>query len=287
MKKIAATLFFLTAVGLGAAEPEIWYVNGWGGWQSGKGSIDRTLVLLEDFFPSAQLRVVEWDSTGAFHKCARAADAFVGTLVRRISELPEARRRNLILIGHSFGGRIAVRTTAELSRRNIAIREAVFLAAAIPADDRDCVTAFRQRLTPCTNIYCTKDETLKKAYRVFGAGRHALGAIGYAVDGFHHQYCKESAGHGRDGYLECLKARLRTPSDPPVRLELKILYGCKPVPTIFDKGELIDRYRDWRLYRNGFYMIIDPMDRIRAFGTKKQMRESFDDIKRQLKSRGD
>ena len=282
MKKFVTTLAILIAAMLGASDLEVWYVHGWSGLQSGKGSPERTSALLQDFFPSTQVHVEEWNSDDTFFESAKAADAFAEVLAEKIEALPENRRKNLILVGHSLGGRVVVRTTAKLSRKHIAIRQAVFLAAAIPADDEDCAEVFRQRLTVCTNVYCPEDKVLKNSYGMGGEEQpvDALGAVGHDVPAFHHQYCrKDNAGHGVVECLSCLKARMGTPSDPPIKRDLKVRYGCKPFKTLSLGKGLIDQYKGWRLYKK---MIVDPLDWVRAVGTERQMRESFDDIKRQL-----
>lgn len=295
-KNIAAAFAVLVVSALAAAEPEVWYVHGWNALRAKKDSQENAVALLKDIFPSASISVKEWDSLKPFGKSIKRADVFAAALAKQIGELPEEKRKNLILVGHSLGGMIAIRTVAALSRQNIAIRQAIFLAAAIPADDMDCREVFRQRLTECINIFCPKDSVLKSAYGVAGERqyRNALGAIGYAVPSFHRQFCKRDGDkHDAVEYIVCLKKRMRSPSDPPVRLDIEVPYACKPLkavsPELFKLLEPIGQYDGWRLYRRkylkNYYMIFDPADQVRAFGTEKEMRKSFDAVKRQLKIR--
>ena len=284
--KIVGSLLWLgAAVLLGAADQEVWYVRGWNGLYAEKMPEKGVLSLLKEIFPSANVREEDWNSdVSNFTECMRGADDFAASLTEKIAALPEARRKTLILVGHSLGGRIVLRTAAELSERKIAIARAVFLAAVIPVDDVDCHKVFRQRLIPCTNVYCPEDWALRDLFAP-KYDRTPLGQIGYDIPAFHRQYRKtDGSAHDAEQYIVCLKRHLGKSSEPPIRLDIKVKYPCAPArpPRGFRKA--IEKYHGWALFKRRFgkYEIVSPIGLVRAKGTEKEMRESFEDIKRQL-----
>lgn len=287
-KIIGSVFLFGLAALLGAADPEVWYVHGWNGPYAEKKSEKGSLKLLKEVFPSANIHVEEWNSVdGDFADCRRRADDFATSLTETISALPEERRQALILVGHSLGGRIALRTAAKLSGRKIAIGQAIFLAAAIPVDDDDCKKVFRQQLIPCTNVYCPEDWALRDLFAPTH-DRTPLGQAGYDIPSFHHQYCKtDCSTHDAEKYIACLKEHLGKPSDPPLRFDtnIKVKYPCL-LPTHTPRGRSpIEKYHGWVLRKRligNKYEIVSPTGLLRAEGSEEQMRESFNDIKRQL-----
>lgn len=288
-KIIGSAFLFGLAVLLGAADPEVWYVHGWNGPYAEKKSEDGALKLLKKVFPPANVHVEEWNSVdGDFADCRRRADDFAASLTEKITALPEMRRKALILVGHSLGGRIALRTAAKLSGRKIAINQAIFLAAAIPVDDDDCQKVFQQQLIPCTNVYCPEDWALRDLFATT-YDITPLGQAGYNIPTFHRQYRKtDCSTHDAEKYIVCLKEHLGKPSDPPIRLDIKVKYPCVPMRTNWELCALtsIEKYHGWilrkRTFGNKRYEIVSPIGLVRAEGTEKEMQESFIDIKRQL-----
>ena len=284
-KIIGSVLLFGAAVLLGAAAPEVWYVHGWNGLYAEKKSEKGALTLLKEVFPSANVSLKEWNSVGDFAECRRRADDFATSLTEEIVKLPEEKRNVLILVGHSLGGRIVLRTAVQLSVRKIAIDRAVFLAAAIPADDVDCPKVFRQQLIPCTNVYCPEDWALRDGFRTTYDGV-PLGQVGYKIPGFHRQYRKtDSSKHDAEKYILCLKEHLGKTSDPPLSSDIKVKYPCTPTPTNWALCAVtsIEKYHGWILRKRWKkYEIVSPTGWVRAEGMEKEMRESFEDIKRQL-----
>jgi len=298
---IICSAFLLLSADLpcAAGGTKVWYVHGWNGPYAEKRSNDEAVKILKGIFPDSEIRVWEWDSLGTFEDCRNRADRLVRSLTEEIASLPEERRKTLILVGHSLGGRMALRTAAGLSGRGIAIRQAIFLAAAVSVDDPDCGKAFRQQLFPCTNVFCPEDNVLRDAFGIVGESRYvnALGAIGYPASAFHHQYCKtNNIDHDAEEYAACLKKRIGTPSDPPVTLNVRVLHPLEQEIKILELYKELrlykaaEKYRYWTLcklrrLRRSKYMIVDPTGQVRAYGTEREMRESFDDIKRQLDER--
>ena len=93
-------------------------------------------------------------------------------------------------------------------------------------------------------------------------------------------------GDGVLNYLAMLKQILSGEAAeyrrPP---EVKVLYAA-PYTTklISRKLDVVDSSKGWKLVKKKqMFYIIDPDDRVRAWGSEKQMKESFDNIKEQLK----
>ena len=182
IKKLYITVFFLPLMvycsGIPTPPPAVIYIPGW----QNKGKLQNEPVkLLQEIYPGSKITVKIWDSDGDFETCKERADKFAGILADEICAMPQDTQRNIVLIGHSLGGRIAVKTVAGLKEKNVYIRQAVFLGAAIPEDAREIAAAWGAVLEPCINIHNRHDKILRTIYSVFGAGlRDALGSYGYS-----------------------------------------------------------------------------------------------------------
>lgn len=159
-------------------EPIIIYVPGW----KNKGvPQEEQVLLLKKIYPRSKVLVKIWDSDGDFETCKNRADAYVETLFSEICTMSQEEQQNLILIGHSLGGRIAVKTVSRLKSKNIYIRKGVFLGAAIPDNAPEIAMALGATIEPCINIHNKNDFVLRHIYSVFGDGLlDALGAYGYS-----------------------------------------------------------------------------------------------------------
>lgn len=159
-------------------KPVIIYVPGW----KNKGvSQEEQVMLLQKIYPHSKIFVKVWDSDGDFETCKNRADKYVEKLFSEICAMAQEEQRNLILIGHSLGGRIAVKTVARLKSKNICIRKGVFLGAAIPDNASEIAMALGATIEPCINIHNKNDFVLRHIYSVFGDGLlDALGAYGYS-----------------------------------------------------------------------------------------------------------
>ena len=300
--------------------PYVIYVHGW----APDPSITQVkeVEILKSVFPDSQIEVVAWAAQTDFNECLQRADKEAIQLAERIAALPEKKRRNLVLVGHSLGGRIAIRTMSRLSQKNLPIRSGIFLAAAIPHDDPDIAFAIKNSLEPNVNIYNRQDYILRHAYGVLGEDfKNALGAYGYAY-GFQHkhllqfenissdrpvtsadEYIARLENHGAVFYMNFLKAKMpeiqKTDKNSTVVDEstakanidkIQVLQDRPNPPVkIIDVGwETLDSINGWRLQKsntlfNGLvYRIVDPYDYQKANGDANKMHESFNNITRQL-----
>ena len=139
-------------------KPVIIYVPG---WKNKEVSQEDQVKLLKKIYPRSRIFVKVWDSDGDFETCKNRADEYVETLAEEICAMAQEDQHNLILIGHSLGGRIAVKTVARLKSKNICIRKGVFLGAAIPDNAPEIAAAFGATIEPCINIHNKNDFVFK------------------------------------------------------------------------------------------------------------------------------
>lgn len=159
--------------------PRVIYVHGW--MPDPKFSHDGELELLRQFFPSSKIELYQWEAHADFNDCVRRADNAALALSGKIEKLPDGERENIVLIGHSLGGRIVIRTMALLAKKNKPVLRGIFLAAAIPHDDPDIAAAIKNSKFANINVFNRQDYILRHLYGVCGEGlKNALGAYGYA-----------------------------------------------------------------------------------------------------------
>lgn len=124
-------------------------------------------------------------------------------LAKKISILPSRERQKLILIGHSLGGNIVIRTLAHLSQHNCSIHSAVLLGAAISNTDENIPLATNATIEPIHSMINPNDEALKDYQMV--TGNLALGRTGCTLSGDHknfREHCTAySTEHSSEYYL--------------------------------------------------------------------------------------
>ena len=130
-------------------------------------------------------------------------DTISDMLTNRIRALSSDKRQKLILIGHSLGGNVAIRTLAHLNRHNLSIRSAVLLGAAIGNKDENIPSALKATLKPIHSMYNPYDAALTVFETVTVS--QALGKSGCGLAYNHakfHEHCTAySPTHSSDFYL--------------------------------------------------------------------------------------
>ncbi len=164
-----------------AMPPEILFIPG---FKSKNVPEDEYRRMLESIFPDSAIEILKWESNQSlldWPQAVKLAELSVNGIVEKIERMEAEKRDNLVLIGHSLGGRMAVRTLARLTDKNMRIRRGIFLAAAIPDDDEDIEKAVQSTNMPCINISNREDHVLRKVYGVVGENdleAHLKGALG-------------------------------------------------------------------------------------------------------------
>ena len=286
------------------------------GWCRAGGDSSQELSLLAEAYPGACCKVYTWEGDGIdFWACRDEADAEGRRFGMDLAALPEEELAGLVLVGHSLGARVVVRTLATLAAEGKTVRCGVLLAAALPEDDPDLAAAARGCGESLVCISSQGDAMLKWLYGTGGEGlSQALGLNGWPApvpanvvqrflppsftDGFvpdaplmDFAAMRRLCLHYAPFYLRYLAdlenpARPEPPNDPDVVRQ--VLPNLK-LPTVDAEiwWSVEDRLAPgWKLERNivfGQWRILDPDGWRVAWGDETAMRRSFDELKARRK----
>ena len=285
----------------------VWYVPGWLRTQAPQPDVCDEAASI---FPEAKVVFKEWDGDQLlWPKAVANADAAVDGFVREIAALPQAEREELVLVGHSLGGRIVARILARLDERSLKVRQAVLMGAAIPYADKDVRWIGNGARLPVLVICNPDDVTLKYVYATVGGEKSAaLGANGalqrlvnvqeYVVPASVTKetaigalwaelpVARDLANHYAVFYFACLR---KIVADEPVEGRVMVPQDLVTLPfPVVDAGiwwETVETSDGWKLERNkvtGHARIVDPQKVRRAWGGLAEMKRSFAKVKRQL-----
>ena len=300
MRTISALVAVL-GLAASASAAEVWYIPGWNRTQEVDGlAYDRCTNV----FANATCRFHIWDGNRMWGTSAKNADAEAVRLADRIAAMDTASRTNLTLVGHSLGGRIIARTLANLSARDLKIKQGILLAPAIPMKALDVARMGGGSVQPVLLLCNPQDVVLKYVFTIAGGEENpSLGADGtpwvipnviqYSVpsDTFWGQSetVKRICNHLAAFYFtELGKILAGTPSP---RVQVRVPQDKVNVETkVMDAGlwwTVVDEYRGWKFERNivtGHCRILDPDKRRVAWGNETELRRSFNTIRLQLRT---
>ena len=160
MRKLAALLSaFLVSAGCFG---EVIYIPG---WVSGKRLTEdcKEIELLKTIYPGEPIKLMNWDAVVRWETAKANAEAFASEVERHLAEKSDAERAEVILIGHSLGGRIALLAAGRLATQGRKIRQFVLLGAA--ADCGADLSALARASTGTNiSIFSRSDNILKVLY---------------------------------------------------------------------------------------------------------------------------
>ena len=190
------------------SSPIIWYIPG---FRSADDPQIQAFRLIQRIYPKAEdIQNIVWENQGkksllfqTFEMLSgnsipimaiKMADRWINALAdvelwaellakRIANDLSMRQRRNLILIGHSLGGNIVIRTLSRLQRQNMSIHSAVLLGAAIGCKDENIPFAMKATQKPICSMVNPNDAALKVFQTV--SGTPALGT-GCKLPGYNH-----------------------------------------------------------------------------------------------------
>ena len=123
-------------------------------------------------------------------------------LVNKIRYLPLNKRQKLILIGHSLGANLVIRTLAHLYRRNLSIHSAVLLGAAIDNRSEDILWAMKSTQSPIYSMINPQDYALATFRLVTGSRALGTGCdLAYDHTKFREYQIPGSIDHSSSFYL--------------------------------------------------------------------------------------
>lgn len=156
MKKL---LLFLLIIGiylpLSGAE-KIYFIPG---WYSKWNFYYKHIKILKTISPDSEVKICRWNSNRLWGNAKKSADEYSGEFAGQLLKEPET--ENIILIGHSLGGRIVLDIAEELARNKRKVRRLILLGAAGEIDAEDMDHCRRVSILPVINIYCPDDSMLK------------------------------------------------------------------------------------------------------------------------------
>lgn len=183
MHKFYSILFFLLfgVVAL-CAKPQVIFIHG---WQVIPSDFSLAQAHLEIIFPDYEIHFWKWNAEDInFSIAQQYADASAKDLADSVTKMSPADRKELILVGHSLGGLLAVKAMSYLANQKLKIDRGIFLGAAIPDNDPAIAEAITASQRSNINVYNPQDHLLRDIYGTFNLYQNqrmfALGAFGYA-----------------------------------------------------------------------------------------------------------
>jgi pimeloyl-ACP methyl ester carboxylesterase len=218
-----------------AVPPTIIFVTGWNPLGQ---SHDSETGQLKEIFPDSKIIVHHWDCQSEFFiDWLNSSDAEAEKLTAQLLGMTEEERNNTILIGHSLGGRVVIKAMADLSGRQMQIRQGIFLGAAIPDNDPDIAAAINASIHPNLNFYNRRDYVLRHAFFVHSVKQKtrefAIGAYGYALPCrkdrlYQIKIVDDSPASNQEGYIGLLKNHYLKNYLDSLKLHLKNIPEISP-----------------------------------------------------------
>ena len=287
MKRVIILFILFCSILAGAGE--VFFIPG---WRTGFSPRSGCVRILRDIWPGMPVTVKSWNSRVSLTAATENAADFSRQLKEEISSMPETRRKQLILVGHSLGAAIVLDILDYLAEHDMKISEAALLGAPVPDDDLAVFRAFSAVEKRLSNVAFSGDAILKLFYP-WHLGK-PLGIAGwrYAHPRFAQTVVKPEfsfTNHYAYIYLETLDAFLD--SLPPPEPEIKIPHRCEP--HFYDETAIfwqtVSEFKSWKLQKHivlDCFRIADEKNQIRATGTHGEMHHCFAGIKAQLSVAG-
>ena len=277
--------------------PMIWFVHG---MITLRESFHLELEELKRTFPNAETVTLKaWASPKlpsyqmgkAWGISLAEAEKYVSQLATEIEQLPEIQRRRLVLVGHSLGGRIAVKALAACDEKGITIRQLILAGAAINNDDPLIAQAIHASTEKVLNLINPIDALLA-LYQVAGEQHAALGT-GYLFSPPTDRFCEITMNNTVEHYGYRYFEKLRDCQEKNDFSNQNIIvpqdYTNVDTPTMggYFWWTTLDEKSGWRLQQHvisGLCRILDPNGIRQAWGRLVILQTAFEKVKIQLDS---
>ena len=164
--------FLLTLTG-----NEVFFVPG---WRTGDSSRAGCVRIMRDIYPGYDIFVKSWNSRVALTDAVKNAEVHAEKLKKELAAMPEARRKGLVLVGHSLGAAVVLEILSHLAENDMKVAEAVLLGTPVAADDPRLLRAMDAVIGKCYNVAFGGDTLLKFLYS-FTASGEPLGVGGSKI----------------------------------------------------------------------------------------------------------
>ena len=285
----------------------VWYVPGWMRTEKPREDV---MTAMTNAFPGAKIEFKAWDGDRlVWPHAVESADKESWRFAFEAAMMPKEERENLVIVGHSLGGRITARILARLAENGLKVRQASLMAAAIPNEDPDLEKMGGGSKLPVLAVCNPDDITLRYVYSLAGGEKAvAFGANGTLSQVDNVRECvmpkniteqvkidagwgmvealKKVANHCELFYIEYLRRILDgegASGEVMVPQALPTVEG-----KVLDSGfwwDTLAETNGWKLQRNkvtGHGRIIDPGKVRKAWGGVEEMEKSFEKVRNQL-----
>ncbi|MBO5823202.1 MAG: DUF726 domain-containing protein [Lentisphaeria bacterium] len=165
MKKYLTIYCF--ALLLSLAGKEVFFVPG---WRTGDSSRAGCVRIMRDIWPGYDISVKSWNSMTALADAVDNAAVKAEELKKELAAMPESRRKNLVLAGHSLGAAVVLDVLDYLAANNMTVAEAALLGTPVAADDPKLLRAVNAVYGKCFNVAFSGDTLLKFLYSFKASG---------------------------------------------------------------------------------------------------------------------
>ena len=285
----------------------VWYVPGWMRTEKPREDV---MTAMTNAFPGAKIEFKAWDGDRlVWPHAVESADKESWRFAFEVAMMPKEECENLVIVGHSLGGRITARILARLAEHGLKVRQASLMAAAIPNEDPDLMKMGGGSKLPVLAVCNPDDVTLRYVYTLVGGEKAvAFGANGtlkpianvkecvtpkditeqVEIDALwgKAQVLKDVANHCELFYIDYLRRLLggeEVSGEVLVPQDLPTVEG-----KVMDAGfwwDTLAETNGWKLQRNkvtGHGRIINPRKVRKAWGAVEEMAKAFEKVKGQL-----
>ncbi|MBR6437142.1 MAG: DUF726 domain-containing protein, partial [Thermoguttaceae bacterium] len=242
----------------------VWFVHGM--ITMSDDGFKEELETLKQTYPKAEEVVLKkWNSPiikidmpnqirEKWNAAVKNAEAYSAELATEIQSLTQEKRDRLILVGHSLGARIVVRTSAILQKEKIQIGKIILAGAAIDNDDSDIPSTYAVSKSTVENIVNPKD-FLMGVYHSIGQGNAPLGTgYLYVVDPaqFREILMSNTMVHFGYVYLRVYRNVFKSGNYVNEKIIVPQDYVNANFPTTNQKvfWKVLDKCHDWELQQN-------------------------------------
>ena len=305
MKKLFISLIMVIGAWQIAAN-EVYFVPG---WYSEWKSYTAVSSILQEIFPGDTIHIRKWESNKLWDNAKAEAEKYAETLTAEIIQRPAP---EVILIGHSLGGRIILDCAAGLAQQKKQVRQIILLGTADGITAEDIKNCQMVSLLPVINIFCVDDNMLKlfmakekfhplglsglpekvehfQQYRLHVADHHITFSGVKIIDKKIAEPFRETVAHLTPFYLERLKQIVNGEAK-------ECYYNLEALENIalehaVESDSLpgfsgVEEFNGWLLEHRSYhrrYRITSPSGKKFHFDNKKDAIETFSRLKTALK----